>query len=360
MKVCAAAMMLLGIALSLSPIMVRNVLVGVSPLKLATTGSTVYAVFNSAGSNPYFFDANPVAFVPTMRAGDGHLLATALACVTSFSGPAEVLTFYLRKATGLVIPFENPDNANFYYAVLKSPLLLLLPNYTFLFPTSLIGIALALRRWRDLLPLMPFWVSLLISVMVALPLSRYRTTLAACLAPFAALALARFVSWVKHRRIVPLAVATSGFVLLLTVAGLLQTRFVFAGHPAGIFLYRPLEFLLGADHYSRLGRHTESIHELQLLLKLNPAQFFRPGVMLTIAGLQLTSGHEGAARDTLKAVVEFSPADPFLLMSVGDFHRDTLLDADGARSFYEKALALEPAGSFAAALRDRLSSLGPR
>jgi hypothetical protein len=353
-------MMLLGIALSLAPVMIRNFLVGVSPLKLATTGSTVYAVFNSAGSNPYFFDANPVAFVPTMRAGDGHLLATALACLKSFGGPAEVLGFYLRKATGLVIPFENPDNANFYYAALKSPLLRLLPDYTLLFPTTLIGIALALRRWRDLLPLVPFWGSLLISVMVALPLSRYRATLAAFLAPFAGLALARFATWVKHRRIVPLVVAASGFVLALTVAGVLQSRFVFAGHPAGIFRYRPLEFLLGADHYVRQGRHTEAIQELQLLLRLNPARSFRPTVMLKIASLQLTSGDGGAARDTLKAMAELDPADPVLLMSVGDFHRDALEDADGGRSFYEKALALQPDERIAAALRDRLSSLGSR
>jgi len=354
--VCAATLSL-GIALSLAPVAIRNVLVGVSPLKLAVTGSTVYAVFNSAGSNPYFFEAEPSTFVPTLRAGEGRLLATALACVKSFAGPAEVGLFYLKKASGLAIPFENPDNANFYYAALKDPLLRLLPNYSLLLPLSVIGFILALKQWRDWLPLIPFSLSLLLSVMVALPLSRYRTTFAVFLTPFAGLALARVVCWIKERRVVHLTLSGAAFVLMLAGAAAWQARAVFGGRPAGMFTHRALEFFVEADYDARQGRHAEAIGEMLLLLRLNPDRSVRAGAMLKLAALQRANGQEAAARETIETAVESNPQDPMLLMAAGDFHLGTLHDAMRARAFYERALLLRPPGGLDRALRMRLASL---
>jgi tetratricopeptide (TPR) repeat protein len=317
----------------------------------------VYAVFNSAGSNPYFFDAEPSAFVPTLRAGEGRLLATALACVKSFAGPAEVGLFYLKKASGLAIPFENPDNANFYYAVLKDPLLRFLPNYALLLPLSVIGFILALKRWKDLMPLIPFSLSLLLSVMVTLPLSRYRTTLAVFLTPFAGLALARVVGWIKERRVVRLTLSASAFALILAAAAAWQARAFFGGRPAGIFTYRAQEFFVEADHDSKQARPAEAIGEMLLLLRLNPDRSVRSGALLKLAALLRASGQEAAAREAIEAAVEASPRDPMLLMAAGDFHMDTLHDAIRARALYESALLLRPPGALDRALRIRLASL---
>ena len=56
----------LGMAVAFVPVVVRNLVVGAPALKLAVTGSTVYAVFNAAGSSPYFFQIHPAAFVPIL------------------------------------------------------------------------------------------------------------------------------------------------------------------------------------------------------------------------------------------------------------------------------------------------------
>lgn len=350
-----AATLLLGIALALSPLAVRNVLVGVPPLKLAATASTVYAVFNSATSNPYFFDASPAAFVPTMRAGQGRLLATAMACLTSFSGPLAVASFYLKKATGLLIPFENPDNANFYYAALKDPLLRILPGYALVLPLSVVGLVLVRRRWRELTPIAPIALSLLLSILIAVPLSRYRTTLAVYLVPFAGLALARAGEWIKSRRVVPLAAAGCAVALLSAAGVLWQTRVVFRGRPAGLFLYRPPEFLLGADFYSRQGRYGSAIEELLQLARLNPDRAIRSSTLLRIAGLEITRGRPAAAHEAVQVAVETSPEDPALLMAAGDFHRSSLHEEEQARELYERALASKPEPAFEQALRERLA-----
>jgi hypothetical protein len=205
-------------ALTLLPLAVRNILVGVPPLKLAATASTVYAVFNSAASNPYFFDANAAAFVPTMRAGQGRLLATAMACLTSFSGPLDVASFYLKKATGLVIPFEKPRQRELLLRGAQGPAAPDPSGYALLLPLSVVGLVLVRRRWRELTPLAPISLSLLLSILMAVPLSRYRATLAVYLVPFASLALARAGEWIKSRRLLPLAAAGCG-VALLSAAG---------------------------------------------------------------------------------------------------------------------------------------------
>lgn len=351
-----AATLLLGMALALLPLAVRNILVGVPALKLAATASTVYAVFNSAASNPYFFDANAAAFVPTMRAGQGRLLATALACLTSFSGPLAVASFYLKKATGLLIPFENPDNANFYYAALKDPLLRILPGYALVLPLGVVGLVLVRQRWRELTPMAPISLSLLLSILIAVPLSRYRATLAVYLVPFASLALARAGEWIKRRRLLPLAAAGCA-VALLAAAGLLwQARVVFRGRPEGLFLYRPPEFLLGADFYAKQGRYGSAIEELLQLARLNPDRAIRSATLLRMAGLELTRGNPSAAREAAQLAVETNPEEPALLMAAGDFHRSSLHEEEQARELYRKALAGKPEPALEQALRERLAA----
>jgi 4-amino-4-deoxy-L-arabinose transferase-like glycosyltransferase len=352
-------MLLVGMMISLSPVAVRNLLVGVWPLKLAVTGSVAYATCNTAGSSPYFFTVDPEAYVPAMRAGDGRLLATAVACLRSFRGPTEVAAFYLHKAAGLAIPFESPDNANFYYAALHDPLLRLLPNYTLVFPLSVIGLTLGLRQWKQLLPSVPFPLSLGLLMVVALPISRYRTTLVVYLVSFAGLALVRVAAWLTERRVVPLTAATAAFVLLLTCAAAWQDWVVFKGRPAGIFLYRAPEFLLGADYYWRRRREAEAIQELTTLARVNPDRSARAWAALSLASLQLAAGRQAHARQALGVAAETSAGSPTLLMAIGDFHRDALQDAREARLFYEKALAVVPPSNLERQLRQRLATIQP-
>jgi len=353
------AMTLVGTMISFSPVAVRNLIVGVWPLKLAVTGSIAYATCNTAGSSPYFFTVDPVAYVPAMRVGDGRLLATAVACLKSFRGPLEIATFYLHKAAGMAIPFESPDNANFYYAALHNPLFRPLISYALVFPLSVIGLAIALRQWKELLTIVPFSLSLMLLMLVALPISRYRTTLAVYLVLFAGLALVRVAGWLKGRRFVPLTAATTTFALLLAGGAAWQDRVVFRGRPAGIFLYRPSEFLLEADYLLRKGREAEAIQELTTLARVNPDPTAQALAALGMAAIHLAVGREVAARQALAVAAETSARSPALLMAIGDFHRDALHDVSEARLIYEKALAALPAPNLEWQLRQRLATQPP-
>ena len=354
-----AGMVAIGLALALSPVVVRNLLVGAPAMTLAVTGGTVYAVFNSAGSNPYFFDTTRAwSFIPAIREGDGRLANTMWACLKSFAGPVDVVLFYARKAIGLVIPFENPDNANFYYAALRSPILRALPGYQLLLPLAVAGAALSFRRLRAILPLAPFAAALLFSIMITLPLSRYRATFAVFLAFLAGHALESLRALLAERRWRAAATLVASVLAMMVAAASLQARVVFGGRPSGIYLYRPPEFLLGAQGHEKAGEFGAALGEVVDLLRLNPDRGVRGSAMVMAARLQVEKGDARAARDTLALAAQTSAGDAGLLMAIGDVFYALLRDDGAAVQAYERALALQPEANLQSALRERLARLG--
>ncbi len=347
----------LGMVVAGVPVVIRNVIVGAPALKLAVTGSTVYAVFNSAGSSPYFFQIRPATFVPIIEASGGDLLATVLGCLRSFASVRDLLVFYLGKVAGLVMPFENPDNANFYYATLASPLLGVLPNYTLLLPASVVGLALAARRLREWVALLPFALALLVSILIALPLSRYRATLAVYLIPFAALALAEAVAFVRARRLGRLAAVVLGGGLVFVASGALQDRVVFAGVPRAFHYYRPAEFLLGANVYERQGRLAEASHEALSLARLNPHAPTKAAALLVMGRLEALRGNTPAAGQALAAARQLDGANPWLLQALGDVYGNPVGDRAAAAECYREALRLGVPETARRALQERLRLL---
>lgn len=351
---CLAA--LAGTAASLTPLVLRNVVVGAPPLKLAVTGSTVYAVFNSAASSPYFFEARAAAFVPVMAESGASLGRTVVACFRTFPGPVAAVLFYLKKASGLVIPFENPDNVNIYYAALKDPLLALLPGYALLFPLAVVGLCWAARRWRDLVPLAPYSLSLLFSILVALPLSRYRATLAVFMMPLAGVALARSWELARSRALTRLGMVAASVAAIAFAGATWQSRVTFGGRPAGLFLYRAPEFLLGAESYAARGRYGAALDEIVALLRHNPDRSVRPAALLLAARVHVDQGRPESAREDLDLAIREAGPDPGVLMAVGDFRRNAFHDETGARELYLRALGLAAQGATRDALLVRLGA----
>ncbi|MFI5184124.1 MAG: glycosyltransferase family 39 protein [Vicinamibacteria bacterium] len=349
-----AGFVLLGTAAAVAPVVARNVAVGAPAFKLAVTGGMVYAVCNSAASSPYFFEARASAFVPILAESGGSLSRAAVACLRSFPTWADAALFYLRKASGLVIPFENPDNANFYHAALKDPLLAALPGYEVLMPLALIGLVLAIRSWRALVAFAPYPASVLLALLLTLPLSRYRVTLVVFMMPFAGLALAAGVTALRHRHFLRLGAGLSAAAALALSAAALQSRLVFAGRPAGLFLYRPAEFLLSADAYAQRGRYAAALHEIEELLSHNPDRTIRPAALLQAARFQVEQGQLEPARQDLGLALEASGNDPAVLMAVGDLERHLLHDEARAKADYEQALDLVPPGPIRLELLSRL------
>jgi 4-amino-4-deoxy-L-arabinose transferase-like glycosyltransferase len=347
----------LGMAAAFVPVVFRNLVVGAPALKLAVTGSTVYAVFNAAGSSPYFFQIHPAAFVPIIEASGGDLVATILGCLRSFASAGDVVLFYLHKAAGLAIPYENPDNANFYYAALKSPLLGVLPNYAVLFPVGVVGLALAARRLRAWATLLPFSLSLLAAILLTLPLSRYRATLAVFLIPFAALALAEAVAFLRARRFVPLTAVVLGGGLAFLAAGALQDRVAFAGVPRDFHYYRAAEFLLGASVYERQGRPAEAIDEALSLLRLNPHGPTKAWALLVAGRLEALRGNKLQASEALASARQLDGASPSLLQGLGDVYWHLIGDRVAAADCYRSALRLSVPDAGRGTLQERLRLL---
>jgi 4-amino-4-deoxy-L-arabinose transferase-like glycosyltransferase len=346
-----------GAAIVLAPVVVRNYVVGSPLFELAVTGSTVYAVFNTAGSSPHFFDVSSPALRQSIEAGGGDLLATVLACLRTFPGPSQVALFYLQKAAGLVIPFENPDNVNFYYVALKSPVLAALPAYGVLFPLALLGLFLLARRIALLAPLLPAVLSLFAAIMLTLPLSRYRATLAVYLMPLAGLAVVRAADWARRRHFAPLAIAVSAAACISLAAAALQSKVVFEGRPAGGYLYRHLEFALGVRFYESQGRLAEASREALDLARLNQVPGTRASALLTVGRLEARQNHRAAASEALAGAARLGDGQPRLLMEVGDVYLGALDDPVQALVAYRAAARTSAPEPLKEQIRSRLARL---
>ncbi len=345
-----------GLTLMLLPLIIRNLIVGVSPLQLATTGATAWAIGNASDADPIFYQASSQSFSRLMEISGGRLTAMAWACLQSFHGPGEFLRFYLWRAMGLIIPYEGPDNFNFYYAALKDPLLRWLPNYTVLLPLSVLGCACVGRRWGRFAPLAPMALTLFTCIMLALPLSRYRVTLVVFLFPFAGAGIAYAAGWAQQRRLGVLGAALVTVALVYAGVGLLQQRVVFEGNDPGYYLYRSAEFTETAKVYTQQKRLREASQELLQLAQVTPSREERTNAWLRAAPLQFQAGDVTGARRSLE-LAQTAGGDARTLLSIGDTYRTVLGDTTRARALYQRASGLRADDAVAAALRERLRSL---
>ena len=260
-----------GMLAGVAPVVARNVFVGAPPFQMAVTGSVVLAVFNSASSNPLAFSAGAENFAPVMRGSGTSLFQVLAACAQSFPSNLDWVTFYLRKTAGLIAPFENPDNLNFYYAAVVNPWLGWLPAYGTLLPLALCGAFLA---WPERKALWWCWgpavLALLVTILLTLPLSRYRAVWAIHLIPLAGLVLSRALHWIREANIARLG----GLAMALAVCAALefatQSEVVFRGRSAGEMMYRPQEFVLAARMEASAGRFAAAAREMKQLAALHP------------------------------------------------------------------------------------------
>ena len=266
-----------GALVGVTPVVIRNLLVGAPPFQIAVTGTVVLAVFNSSSSDPVLFSARPENFAAVMDLAGASLFETLLACSRSFSTLSDWAGFYALKAAGLVAPFENPDNLNFYYAALVNPWLGLLPAYGVLLPLVLTGAILAWPARR-----VSWWcwvpspLTLLAAMLLTLPLSRYRAVWAIHLMPFAGLALSRALSWARERSFARLGGLALALATITAIQFAVQQQVFWGARRAQSLAYRPSEFVLAARMEASKGRFAEAAREMDRLAELHP----EPGVKL--------------------------------------------------------------------------------
>jgi 4-amino-4-deoxy-L-arabinose transferase-like glycosyltransferase len=358
-----AAAFVAGCLAGLLPVVARNLWVGAPPLSLAVTGGVVYAAFNVPEAAPWGYEVPREALRAVMDATDGGFGSVVLACLARYASPAAALRFYAERGLALLIPFENPDNVNLYYAALHDPLLGWLPGFGVLLPLSAAGLVFAWRRRRALLPLLPFAATLLASILLTAPTSRYRVVLAVFLFPLAghALAAAR-AAWREPARARLLVPCIAGAAAALAAAaqearldrrvGLLALR------------YRPVEFYVGARLLESRGDFAGAAAEMVRLVRANRHPAAQAWALQNAGRLLALAGQRSRAAEMLGAAADLGRKDARLLLAVGDALRGELADPQGAEAAWRRALALSPGAPLDAELRDRLGSLaaapGPR
>ncbi len=292
------ALMGAGLVAGMAPLVARNVVVGAPPFQLAVTGSVVMAVFNSSMSDPLFFSAKPEMFEPVMRGGGASLAEVLSASVRSFSSAPEWLSFYARKSAGLVAPFENPDNLNFYYVALVNPWLGFLPAYGFLLPLAVVG---ALTAWPQRQTawwcVVPVSLTLMAAMMLTLPLSRYRATWAVHLIPLAGFTLSKALLWAQERRLRPLARVALGLAICATLQSGVQAAVLFPQGDAGRHMYRTSEFVLAARMEAAAGRFAAAAREIERIVELHPDPGIKAQARVLAADYRLQAGVASGVRD---------------------------------------------------------------
>lgn len=348
--------LLCGLALGCLPLVVRNLMVGAPPLGLAVTGSIVYAVFNAHGASPWAFEIHPQQLAPLMAEAGAGLPRMALACLRTFPDAASLASFYGERVLGLLAPFENPDNANFYYAALVSPLLRFLPGYGSLLPLAALGAGLAIPRRARLLPLLPFALALLASIMMTTTLSRYRVVFAVFLMPFAGLALATAGTALMARDWRRVAGMGAAAVAAAVLAQGAETHLGVGGGIARL-RYRPAEFYLASQGWERRGNLARAGAEMLSLVRNNRDPEVQAWALVRAGSLAALQDQGDRARELLDLAAVAGARNPGLLLAVGDARRDRLLDRAGAADAYRAALALPLPPALGPLIEERLRSV---
>lgn len=240
--------------LSLSPLLIRNFLVGAPLLSSSIVFPEVFVWGNAASVQP-----NVSVFVPEgtrgiLYASGGRILPLIRATVATYpNGVWGLLRLQGGKLLTLFDPYEFADNLSFYFVASISPVVRWGLRYWMILTPGLAGLFLSVwRRERAYV-----WIWLLlpvfgISMFIGLPVSRYRQSLMSFLMPCAAYFLVFL--WIFLRRREFLKAAYCGLPLLLgwtLILGPLSRQ-------ARDQYERPQEYLLSAEILHRLGEEQKA------------------------------------------------------------------------------------------------------
>jgi hypothetical protein len=198
----SGAALLAGVAVVLSPVILRNVAVGAPPMALAGNNAGLSFVQN----NLYDFAwdrPNPVngkEFPRIVGETDARLLPGAMAALRTHPGVRSVLWMIACKVDQVWHWWERPDNANIYYYQLHAPILKIPFTYWLAAFPGLLGLALSLRHPRRHLSLYLLVLASVTPLVLVNVMARYRLPLLMALLPFAASAAVLTTQWLRRRQ----------------------------------------------------------------------------------------------------------------------------------------------------------------
>jgi 4-amino-4-deoxy-L-arabinose transferase-like glycosyltransferase len=186
---------IVGFGLALIPVVVRNLVVGMSPFAMASNGGITFLAANFVGVDPYLpFVINAEQYALTMYKTQGAFLPTFFEILKQYD-VGSFLMLMVDKFRTVVNWYEMPNNMNFYFfrewaTVLKFTFV---TNFV-LSPLALVGFLWALRFEKGkILPLIVFLIISIIPLMYGTALSRYRVLMLSFSTFFAAYTIIRLL-----------------------------------------------------------------------------------------------------------------------------------------------------------------------
>jgi hypothetical protein len=213
----AAGLVALGLLLTLSPLFVRNAVVGAPLLSISNRTAEKLIEGNAADGFPL-----GLVYPPSMKAildrSEGRTFAVIRETLKTYVGnPYRFVELQLLKLRGIADPFEIPNNSNFLYGLEISPILCFTLRYGMIAPLAAVGFLCSLKTWREHLLIGFFGWATLGSLLSTIILERYRLILVPVLIVYAAVGVTTIIEMFRRKQI-PRAMAMVA--LLLCLAGL--------------------------------------------------------------------------------------------------------------------------------------------
>jgi 4-amino-4-deoxy-L-arabinose transferase-like glycosyltransferase len=300
-----------GLLIGLSPVVARNLAVGVSPFSLASNGPVTFISANDATATPERGSSvNLDRLLQVMDETDGKFGPAAKITLSSHGSVWDFVWLMARKFAKFWQWYEEPDNQSLYYFRLYSTVLALSPTALLLSPFILVGLVLAASRFEQCILLYAITANGLAVALAASPVGRYRAGFYAAMMPFAALAIVRMVEWARARQ--------SG--KLLAAAATLLVLFLWTSRPLPTDkrVIRVTDYLVGFQTYwmpehaaaAKAGQWQTAASILQDAVRIEPYDLRSIGQMapyysqihgLLAQDLARSGDMAGAERETQRA-----------------------------------------------------------
>jgi hypothetical protein len=233
------------------PLVIRNGMVGASLLSTSNRFPEAFILGHARTAHPYRF-VIPRETRHILEASEGRPARLVSETLATHPRVSSWLRQQFLKAASLFDPYESPDNVSLYYLERVSPLVRWGVKHWMILIPGLGGLLFSIMS-RDR---RHFWLWILFplalaSVLVSLPLSRYRQPLALWWIPWAAYFLVAVARMASSRP------RQAGGLAAAVVAGWLVCLGPLARHPKSAY-DRPQEYKVALRVYEQLGQQEKA------------------------------------------------------------------------------------------------------
>ena len=257
------APLLLGITLSLLPLVYRNYIVSAPLFSVSSVGPITFIASNTPDYSAERGFSPSKKFVPIALGNtSGSMSSSIVASLSLFGSPIEYLKLVLSKAEASLRWFEEPNNVNFYFYKLHTPILGFLPvGFPILFCLGLVGFIFSLKNIKKVWPIYIYLLPIVAVLLALYPISRFRVVAYPPLAILSAIALFELLDYFIKRRYLTIAFSAV-FIISASV-------YIYRPLPQGKVLIRSVDYVNPHRYYyKRLIQVAKNENDLELVADL--------------------------------------------------------------------------------------------